>query len=648
MSFFEIQNFKFGLDSRRSELTTQPGAMEKLENAHVNQGGEIEKRKAFVNLGTLPENTFGLETTGVGVTTFGSSVPLAGLPAGVQFQQLVHPFVSMGGAYNAAVHAMTGIACSTSFGGKAWVAAQFADGNTYIYYDGVIIDDCINGIVKTAAPGVAEDLSMTIAQLATYIAKQNGMNVGPIVQTGTEYYFDMWSTAGLAYLLSVIVPGVDGGEIEGFSMNRGTGKIKTTNISNFISGINGAAATSTFTIVGGTAAQSAVIESIQVYDNSEGLWREILGVPVAMKFTDSLTSFANAVAGQIDTYTSGVNLTATSSQGTVTLSFDVSFGATQNESGVRITISGDCCLDNTIISLANNPTPSGYNLSSILMPVDVSLITATKYNGAGQVTVSGLTIGAWYYYLQSTNDQTLTMAGGINLGASGSFIATATVATLTGFADKPVTGALLNYIEVLGAPVTAANNALGPWVEAIATQVRAYCAAHSLNYTASATKDSVVVSRKYIASVNPNGGKTLVTTNSAVITDGSGSTPAGAVGFAVTCSPAQISALAPPGTISTDTITLGPITAIVTGGVFPLTFQWNWVAPAPVVGGSGKITLNPSGFTYGFFNQFIADNPLVDYQCSIVMRNAGNITGILQVTVTDANGNQVSAVCHLV
>lgn len=72
MSYITVENFKFGLDARRSELTSQSGTLVTLENAYVNNGGEIEKRKAFVRA-TLPYWTFDLVATPSGLVTFGKS-----------------------------------------------------------------------------------------------------------------------------------------------------------------------------------------------------------------------------------------------------------------------------------------------------------------------------------------------------------------------------------------------------------------------------------------------------------------------------------------------------------------------------------------------------------------------------------------------
>ncbi len=59
-----FSNFKGGLDTRRCELTSQPGVLLQLQDAHVNQGAEIENRWAFWNASYVPENSQGLEVAG--------------------------------------------------------------------------------------------------------------------------------------------------------------------------------------------------------------------------------------------------------------------------------------------------------------------------------------------------------------------------------------------------------------------------------------------------------------------------------------------------------------------------------------------------------------------------------------------------------
>ena len=71
MSYEVISSFQGGLDARKYKLSLPPGTLTQLLNAHINQGGEIEKRKAFYPL-VLPSGTFGAQETLTGITVFGS------------------------------------------------------------------------------------------------------------------------------------------------------------------------------------------------------------------------------------------------------------------------------------------------------------------------------------------------------------------------------------------------------------------------------------------------------------------------------------------------------------------------------------------------------------------------------------------------
>ena len=72
MPYVYISDFRGGLDKRRMDLTSVPGTLVTLTNAHITRGGEIEKRPAFVSLATLPSNTTGLAAAGGQIYVFGS------------------------------------------------------------------------------------------------------------------------------------------------------------------------------------------------------------------------------------------------------------------------------------------------------------------------------------------------------------------------------------------------------------------------------------------------------------------------------------------------------------------------------------------------------------------------------------------------
>ena len=168
MPYIVVENFKGGLDSRRSSLVSAPGSMLVAENVHVTRGAELEKRKAFVPFADVP-NAFGMETTSEGLVVFKSinnncievipgSVPegyeYAGMdenglswgcpipPEGVIFQYLNHP----DGAN------LVGVPFSTVYGGKTFAIAAFDNGDQIPFFNGVAIKAFTNGY-STGAMG---------------------------------------------------------------------------------------------------------------------------------------------------------------------------------------------------------------------------------------------------------------------------------------------------------------------------------------------------------------------------------------------------------------------------------------------------------------------------------------------------------------
>lgn len=73
MTYQIIDNFAAGLDTRKSPLTSPPGTLTRLVNAAVTPGGEIAKRRAFVNVATVT-GSFGLAATAASLYVFGKNV----------------------------------------------------------------------------------------------------------------------------------------------------------------------------------------------------------------------------------------------------------------------------------------------------------------------------------------------------------------------------------------------------------------------------------------------------------------------------------------------------------------------------------------------------------------------------------------------
>jgi hypothetical protein len=143
MSYFAIEDFRAGMDTRRMPVLSVPGSLLELVNGHINRGGEIEKRLAFVPEITLPANTFGLAAVGGTLYTFGSveSVTFpAGSPSNLVYQRLTHPT----GA------AMAKVVQVSAFSGKPYVIAQFDDGATHHFYNGTRHAEFVEARARTS------------------------------------------------------------------------------------------------------------------------------------------------------------------------------------------------------------------------------------------------------------------------------------------------------------------------------------------------------------------------------------------------------------------------------------------------------------------------------------------------------------------
>ena len=200
MSYQVIANFPGGLDARKYKLSLPPGTLTTLKNAHINAGGEIEKRKAFGKMAgygaaSLVSGTFGMQETATGILVFGSSdLASQTYPTGFGYQRLQHPAVLAGTTYSAGSHAMTAIVHSEVFGSYAFVVAQFADGYQFAYYNGALVNDFVAGVVlpyiNTNAK-LAAHLTRLINNTVAYTALQDA--------TPNDHKLDAYSIPGNSY-----------------------------------------------------------------------------------------------------------------------------------------------------------------------------------------------------------------------------------------------------------------------------------------------------------------------------------------------------------------------------------------------------------------------------------------------------------------
>lgn len=201
MPALDLKDFHGGLDSRKNKLSAPEGTLTALTNGHITPGGDIEKRRAYVKQenpsgsGTsLPAGlTFGMQEVASGILVFGSASLTGYLPVPFSYQQLQHPAVYPIAyvAYDADLHAMTDVVHSCTFGGKAFVAATFADGYTFCYYDGQIVNDFIAGEILPHLAynnsNVAESLATLVNETVSYTAQQNNSTDNVFGPAGSSY-----------------------------------------------------------------------------------------------------------------------------------------------------------------------------------------------------------------------------------------------------------------------------------------------------------------------------------------------------------------------------------------------------------------------------------------------------------------------------
>ena len=223
---FDIASFKYGLDTRREALSSLVGTLVTCQNGYINQGGEIEKRKAFGIYGSLDifdslgnPGFFGIESTDSGIVAythalaFGATVTqgqptlVSAVPAGLVHQQLKHPTLVNDSAENfdTNYHRMTGIASSDSFNGKSFVAATFSDGRTFLYYDGTHVQHSSNGVVMENRIALA-DLAKDIARQITAIGWTAQAN-------RTEVVLDSLTKVGTLATANYVGHGLSNGDI---------------------------------------------------------------------------------------------------------------------------------------------------------------------------------------------------------------------------------------------------------------------------------------------------------------------------------------------------------------------------------------------------------------------------------------------------
>jgi hypothetical protein len=193
MAFIFVNAFKSGLDARRSRITAQQGSLSVGKNIHINRGGEVEKRKAFVPFASLqPGQTKGLWATKNGIYVFGS-VANPSVPTSLRYQQLTAP-----GSPD-----LSEILSVDTYNGVPYVVAKFSDGAVHHFYNGARVTDW-----DTIAPNISDidTLGQSLASLVSTDAA-----VDATYDTATNKITITASAKNTPFTLSVSVSNVEGG-----------------------------------------------------------------------------------------------------------------------------------------------------------------------------------------------------------------------------------------------------------------------------------------------------------------------------------------------------------------------------------------------------------------------------------------------------
>ena len=281
MPYVLVEDFKSGIDTRRTSVTSVPGSLYGLNadgvagltNAHITRGGEIEKRRAFKLWATLPSGTHGLAAGGGRVYVFADGH--AGTPS-LTGQPEELSILKMESRYRgtASEKDMAKILGVDFFNGKPYAAVQFEDGLINHYWG------------DHADPGAT-----------------NGLTVAP----------------------NRIIEQYDGRARASFTVNGGNATSST-----------GTAATGSVLVFAGTSFTGNNLLYLRV-DNVD-----VLDGPVA--HTGDNSSSATAIANAINAKTSTPNYTASTSLGTVTITA-ADKGTTANGKTITSSVEGDYVLN---------------------------------------------------------------------------------------------------------------------------------------------------------------------------------------------------------------------------------------------------------------------------------------------------------------
>jgi hypothetical protein len=357
MPYFSIEDFKGGLDVRRSEFTSVPGTLQSLVNAHITRGGDIEQRKAFVYKRDLPRGTIqhpeggtssgpqgvGLYAGTNGLVTFGSDNPSDALVPNPPPDYVFYKNVDAPGVPN-----IVSVDAVVQFGGKLYCAATFADGKQWHFYDGELVRDWGQGEVFKLAADQADYFTFT-RQLYLAIDAESDFSA---TQVGDDS-IDITGLPGVDFPVEVTHVGVEPGLADE--------TISYTELVKAVAPVTGVSAVGEFRILAGANGAGNAVTAVRAYIG--GTATNLITASVLFNTSPELTAFD--VANAINSNTGVTGYSATARYGIVTVVASKSAGASANGRILEVGATGQCLLYSGGFAVAAGTAGAGNSCSSI-------------------------------------------------------------------------------------------------------------------------------------------------------------------------------------------------------------------------------------------------------------------------------------------
>lgn len=501
MAYLVVENFSAGLDTRRHPLTSRPGTLQKLKNAHVSRGGEIEKRKAFTSFqnlssGALLPGCKGLQATSDRIYVFqrGNQGAADVQVGNVWIQYIQHPQNLFMGVFGGPT--LSDIVYSTLYGGKPFVLAKWSDDSVYPYWDGKILSDFVIG--RTQSWMIGSNNQQTWGNLAmTFVWSIKGETFG---NSTTGWDSQSGYTVDGAYVEVTAPLGVE--FTASATADTPLAPVSISTVTPYKAAVPETLSSGFFSITGGSttaatafrgfnryldAASLPGIRSIRVGASSpsaaDGLDLIGWGSPTGLRLdtytpTDPLGSPAGALLWNIR---KAINDNTTSGLAHGYSSRWASYGGWSGNDPADIWIDAPSILgsgaNGLLVQVEFDSDPTG--VGSLQEFVDTNTIAVSPYNPSRYI---------------------------------------ATLGTFSGGSFNRINSVKVDGIEVLGAPVSW-QSSHGATAQAVATQINSYTS--STEYVASVDDGSKVVLKALSGTgKTPNGRVISVVTDGNVIVSG--------------------------------------------------------------------------------------------------------------------------------